>query len=315
MRHEIDQDMVLSMYAAGAGSTTIAKTLGAPKHAVIYVLKRNYIKLRGVTADRTKTDTDLIVKLYESGKSCDHISSLIGIKACTVRNRLLKNNIQMKSRGMYRQISVDDNAFSELTPSSCYWAGFIAADGNVQQGNYLNIKLKGIDAKHLEKFGQFSKFDGNVSIRHNEKWDYCKIAFRSRKIVDDLCENFSIIPNKSLVLQPPHIDDLELIRHFIRGYFDGDGCFYFGTKRKVMSFEIYSGSKDMVVWILDNIKKCVKVGNPSVSRKGKNVYRFQFCGNRQVVRIMEWLYWDNNNDYLDRKYIKFFSSLDPNRRA
>lgn len=40
--------------------------------------------------------------------------------------------------------------------------------------------------------------------------------------------NLGCVPNKSLILTFPSIDifkNKDLIRHFIRGYFDGDGCF------------------------------------------------------------------------------------------
>lgn len=40
--------------------------------------------------------------------------------------------------------------------------------------------------------------------------------------------NYGCIPNKSLTLKFPDesiFKSKDLIRHFIRGYFDGDGCF------------------------------------------------------------------------------------------
>ena len=49
----------------------------------------------------------------------------------------------------------------------------------------------------------------------------CKITLNSKKISKDLADK-GIVPNKSLILQPPKISK-EFYKPFILGYFDGDG--------------------------------------------------------------------------------------------
>ena len=49
----------------------------------------------------------------------------------------------------------------------------------------------------------------------------CKITLNSKKISNDLIDK-GIIPNKSLILQPPSILP-KFYKSFILGYFDGDG--------------------------------------------------------------------------------------------
>ena len=52
-------------------------------------------------------------------------------------------------------------------------------------------------------------------------------------MVNDLI-NLGCIPNKSLTLTFPDFINDELLPHFIRGYFDGDGCIWNGKRKKVV---------------------------------------------------------------------------------
>ena len=49
----------------------------------------------------------------------------------------------------------------------------------------------------------------------------CKITLNSKKISNDLIDK-GILPNKSLILQPPHILE-DFYKPFISDYFVGDG--------------------------------------------------------------------------------------------
>lgn len=59
----------------------------------------------------------------------------------------------------------------------------------------------------------------------NGKLKY-KLSICSQQL-SDKASTLGAIPNKSLMLKFPDINifkSKDLIRHFIRGYFDGDGC-------------------------------------------------------------------------------------------
>jgi intein-encoded DNA endonuclease-like protein len=61
------------------------------------------------------------------------------------------------------------------------------------------------------------------------------------------------LPRKSLTLEPPEIFD-DFARHYIRGYFDGDGCVGFDMYFKLT---FVGGSIKTLEWIKKNIeKKC-----------------------------------------------------------
>jgi predicted DNA-binding protein YlxM (UPF0122 family) len=300
---DLDEKKIVELYKSGMIFTEIAKIFNVSKRTIRDRLRKNNIYLLPGRKQKVFLNEKDIINLYINGNSIQKICNKYNIYADPIRKILLKNKI-MKPRGDYRRIEINDLIFSIKTYDSSYWAGFLAADGNVF-GNTILIHLHSKDYKHLEKYKYFVKTNVNVIINKKS----CYIKFRSNKIAQDLKENFNIVPNKSLILEAPNLNNDENIRHFIRGYFDGDGCFYCGKNRQ--SFEIYSGSINILKWILYNIKKQLKVNDIiKVRHKKNNVYRFSFGGKKDVINIMNWLYKDCEDNYLERKYNKFKSFME-----
>lgn len=125
---------------------------------------------------------------------------------------------------------VNDSAFSIKTPSACYWAGFIAADGNISKDNrYLSICLGRKDLEHLLKLREFIKSESKVYLAKNT--GNTQFNANSPKIVKDLKNKFGIGPLKSLTLEPPTGLSYEESLAFIIGYIDGDGSIGINTSK------------------------------------------------------------------------------------
>lgn len=84
------------------------------------------------------------------------------------------------------------------------------------------------DKDHIEKFRRAIQTEGySIHTRIDKRFDPPCITYslqvKSPKMVSDL-EKWRCVPRKSLKIDSfPHID-ASLYSHFIRGYFDGDGC-------------------------------------------------------------------------------------------
>ena len=160
-------------------------------------------------------------------------------------------------------IFFDDNFFSTPNKLNCYWAGFIAADGNIEErkhrkSNRLSITLSEKDHEHLKRFkndigyeGTIKKYKSKRTIIKGKKYDRkptVSIRLTSQKLIDDLKKNFNIIPRKTFILEPPNITDLDLIFCYIIGYIDGDGHI---TKRKRDGSLIVGalGTEELMLWI------------------------------------------------------------------
>ena len=107
-----------------------------------------------------------------------------------------------------------------------YWLGFIAADGCVyknKQSYRLQINLKGSDIDHLKKFQKAICSDYKITEKKVGKAqsNTCQLKINSTKMCNDLIKN-NIIERKSIIFEPPILNK-NLMNHFIRGYFDGDG--------------------------------------------------------------------------------------------
>jgi len=161
-----------------------------------------------------------------NGRSADDIAKECGVTNVTIRFWARKFGLK---RRRYGSKSLDDRYFEKIdTEQKAYWLGFIAADGSVQNKpgkRLLSICLSEKDVEHLLMFRTHIKSDHSIYHAHRiTSFGPCRSAqldLSSAKMVSDLSK-CGIVPRKSLILSPPQIRK-SLVRHWIRGYFDGDG--------------------------------------------------------------------------------------------
>ena len=191
------------------------------------------------------------------------------------------------------------------TEEKAYWLGFLYADGSVgSKEDKVELGLAEKDYHHLEKFKNFIGLPNKISYRESTK-SY-RYSFRSKSCKQDLISQ-GCIPKKSLILKFPTEEQVprELIRHFIRGYFDGDGwfsntgsCFQvgiIGTEDFIKGFLEYAPiTKDNKIFI--------------VHREG-GAKRYVFSKLEDVTNFLNWIYKDSKI-YLDRKYEHYLEFLE-----
>ena len=183
------------------------------------------------------------------------------------------------------------------TEEKAYWLGFLYADGNVSKSeDKIELSLAEVDLKHIQKFKEFMGIENKICYREQQK--AYRISFRSQSCKQDLIDK-GCVPAKSLILKFPNEEQVpkELIRHFIRGYFDGDG--WFTNTEKCFQTGII-GTKEFIEGTFkyleeNNIKTTCKIFN-----KG-NVFKYNLNSYYDVKKFLNWIYKDSNI-YLDRKY-------------
>jgi hypothetical protein len=192
--------------------------------------------------------------------------------------------------GQFKASKINRNAFSKpLALKACYWAGFIAADGNLRKSGAkeitlaLNIK----DKNHLFGLKNYIKYRGKIRLRNYlSSGKICRISFTNAKIYDDLMKNFNIIPKKSLILNPPKNLTNKQSLAYIIGYIDGDGYITSflskGRTIKQLKFDIL-GTKELLFWIKEKLSlqssNLLKLSN-------KNTYRLSVGGNIKAGKIL-----------------------------
>jgi hypothetical protein len=122
---------------------------------------------------------------------------------------------------------VNHHAFDKLTLTSCYWAGYIAADGcikdksNTYPNFQLNFHVNRRDRRQLSLIKCF--LQANNPIYHYNDGS-CELSINQlNHLANVLRVRFNITTRKSLTLMPPLITN-NFALAFIVGYIDGDGC-------------------------------------------------------------------------------------------
>lgn len=160
-------------------------------------------------------------------------------------------------------MAIQRNIFQNWSDEMAYALGFIYADGclfkNPRGSEYLEIVSA--DSEIIRKLKKIITSDNKVGVqtRHQKQSAY-RLQIGSQEMMQSL-KGFGLTPRKSKTISFPTIPS-PYLRHFIRGYFDGDGCVSFGTYprkgRKDFSFHctvrFTSGSKKFLEGLWSALK-------------------------------------------------------------
>lgn len=102
---ELNEEKVLQMFNSGIGSYKIAKLLHVHPYRTAEILKKHNI-IYGVEKQKRQDEKE-IVSAYLSGKGTMDICREFSISKSTVRRILLRNNIELRSRGKNKNFERD----------------------------------------------------------------------------------------------------------------------------------------------------------------------------------------------------------------
>jgi len=215
----------------------------------------------------------------------------------------LKKLISANGWGTKKPSIGNNNAFDEYTEESCYWAGFLMADGNVDSKGRIRLMLKYDDIGHLEKFKDFLNSTHKISS-NTSTYNRCSFEFTDINMCEVLDLNFNIVPNKTLVAKLPNIPN-EMFRHFVRGYFDGDGsiCESFSNKNSLTA-TIYAtfacGSFEFIDKLYKKLNAILNIqGHLQDFGTGR---KWQIKYNTNDAKTLLYYMYNDSYVYLDRKY-------------
>lgn len=185
----------------------------------------------------TQEEKNNIIQMFYDGKSKYEIIKEANVTTRTYPAVFKEAGINTKRRNKY---TLNEDYFEKIdSQEKAYLLGLIASDGCVTEKNYF--ALASIDIEVLELLKKELEYTGDIYIpkrKEQENWNTAyRINFSSKKICKDLAK-YGVIPNKTFSFNK--IPDIKPIyyRHFIRGYFDGDGCIYSYDNDKRYAFEI-----------------------------------------------------------------------------
>jgi DNA-binding transcriptional regulator WhiA len=270
------------------------------KHNIEYIPERH----------TSKVDIKELQKIYEQTQSAKKVGEHFGMskeKAIYILKR--ENLINELVR-----YSCDQNFFEENNEKSFYWAGFIASDGSIidrRKTLELSIGLSKKDKSLLEKFKKDLKAENPIhdilvkNSKRNKNWNdswKSEIKLTSNKLCKNL-ERFNIVPRKTKTYTfPKWLINHDLVNHFMRGYFDGDGSFFTNNQKKTpqLYFSLRGTSEFLKAYREVLEKTCDLPIRIKDIRINNGIGVLEYGGNNIVPKIAEFLY-KNSTVCLERK--------------
>lgn len=239
--------------------------------------------------------------------SYKEIGEKLGFSERQIRGHL--NNM-----GYTKNRKINDHYFDNIdTPLKAYLIGFIYADGwivhNEKTRNYeFGIELQSEDKYILEKIncelgGKNIIYHSNPHISnilgqeaHSGHTDYLRVY--SKNLVLGLEKN-GVMPNKTKKNDYPKVPD-EFFFDFLRGYIDGDGCYY---KHKNYTYmHITCATLAPLKYIQSQLKKYdIEV---RIYSENQNKHRLMCVNLIEMKKLVNRLYYKDGLFCLKRKYKK-----------
>ena len=247
-----------------------------------------------------------ILNKYQNNWSQQKIADCYQVSRTVIKRILETQDEGFLIRDRTSKYKYKQDIFENIdTAEKAYWLGFLAADGCNYQREHnasviLNVHQK--DIEHLNKFKQLCNTDAEIKSYigyegFSNQTPMCKITLNSKKISNDLI-NKGIVPNKSLILQPPHISE-QFYKPFILGYFDGDGSISKASQYNNYNISI-QGTQEMLTWICQVLNWDANLEKRNINST-HNSYYIRCGGTNKPYQILNQLY-NSCETHLDRKF-------------
>ena len=295
-------------YTAGAGIGVLAKRFHMHTGTITRIVRDAGITVRKRARPRLKFDDVAIAADYAAGLSTDVLCEKYKCSDMVVRLRVHEQLGGMRQCGSKRKYVLDETFFDVIdTEAKAYWLGFIWADGSVTQSNgsrWLGLGLAACDIEHIRKMCADLKTD--LPIRYYEKRNSATVHVTSKRICDALISH-GIVPRKTysdgLVTGVPQ----ELLRHFYRGEFDGDGSIYSSMRSfrkdglKIQNWKAsVIGTPKFITVMQADLERELGLPPGKQTQYGPAV-SVRYEGREKVFKLCNWLY-DGATVYLQRKF-------------
>lgn len=248
-----------------------------------------------------------IIGDYLNGISNKELCEKYKLHRSTIQSLLLKNKINLRPRELTsrKHHIIDENFFNKInSEKKAYILGILYADGNIRN-NGFEISLNETDKKILDDISKIIYDDIILTYRKPRKYDKTsnygngqyRLIVTSKKMKYDLITH-GCVNAKTFKIRFPKFDDITQYPHFIRGYFDGDGCFTTSKYRKNVGVHITSNihfCDELAVFLIENLNikaiSSLRYGSVGAVRIHKI---------NDVSKFIDYIY-QNATIYLERK--------------
>lgn len=139
---------------------------------------------------------------------------------------------------------VNENFFKKWTQEMAYTLGYLYADGSLEDASYIRgkyIRVSSVEENNIIKIRNWLSSHHTIvsqpPISRNGKIRYL-LRIGNHELYNDL-EQLGLYPNKSLTITFPVVPK-KFLSHFVRGYFDGDGCVRISMREGARKIQVIS---------------------------------------------------------------------------
>lgn len=232
-----------------------------------------------------------IKELYVIEKqSITEIAKIAQCNPSNIYTHLKRMGINIRKFSEYRKYTIDKDYFKIIdNEDKAYILGLLYADGyNQVKRSQIRLTLHKKDKDILDKI--------NKCLNHSKpllllKENYLDLTINSKDISLDL-EKLGCVQNKTFkIVFPFQCISEDLTRHFIRGYFDGDGCICFSGKYNDIQLNL-TGNPLFIEQIQDILVNVLGITKTKLSKRKNSVMMF-YHGKNICRIILDYLYKDN----------------------
>ena len=304
VKNALKKDDVIKLHQDGKAVKEIVELLDMKENTVRKFLRQAGFKLS--TATPLEPIADQIIADYHSGLGCFKLSKKYNSDESSILKLLKRHNVEI--RGPERTHEFDEHFFDVIdTPEKAYILGLLAADGSVDR---YSVRLSMIDYDIVEKCAKIIGYNGPISepkMRGKSKHQMYMLRLNSAYLTERL-NKLGLVNNKTYILPFPTEDQIPryLIRHWIRGFHDGDGSLIAPTAKGNRYLFKFIGLPNVIRGIEKVITE--ELGFPVSVFKTTNTKIEMLnlaCGTRSYVKkFLDWIYQDSTI-HMDRKYQRY----------
>lgn len=248
-----------------------------------------------------------IVEKYLSGSSGPQLAAEYGVRAQSIDSILKCRGIERRG---CRKFSVN-HAFFDIIDSEekAYWLGYLFAEGSLDpKRNVIQVKIARADKDQLSALRE--ALSATYEIKPDKYRDAVYIKISSKRIAEVLL-GYRFGTGKAYSIRMPELRN-DLVRHFIRGFFDGDGWVSKSDAGYLVGFA--SCSKPLLQSFQDWFAE--QRGKPAgsiICRKRSHIpnqndnFRLQYSGRASPLTILRLMYNEANVGLL-RKWAVFLEA-------
>lgn len=323
LTHKLDNNQkqeILKKYIDGESAKILAEQYNVTLNTICYVIKKLGGKIRSKKIILQKDEFEELVNLYMLGAPAYKLAEKFNLSDITIVKILKENNIKIRTLSeSIRSYKRNEFYFDRIdTEEKAYFLGLLYADGCNNKNNTVELALQEIDKYMVERFAKALDYSGPIYKRElNKKKKEWQNSFRvsiNSKLLSNSLINLGMFHKKSMILKFPTFDQVPeyLMRHFIRGYIDGDGCICISTKNykyknKITQYLVCSlslvGTEQFCSSVANFIFNKINIKFPKAS-KHANIFEIRISDRSNIKVILDWLYKDATI-YLGRKYKKY----------